>query len=274
MWTGQQSQVWEVVETNSGRHFAMKILLQEKASDADARSTLFHEAAMGLQMAHPNIIRIYGVCKDKQNPHYVMEFFPAGSLKLRIMRWQKEKDFIVEKAHDILKQAATALAFVNAKGFVHRDVKPDNILVNGLGELRLIDFALVQKIPTGLSKLFFRKNRLAAGTRSYMSPEQIRCEILDSRADIYSFACSCYELVTGRPPFRGRDARDILAKHLGEKPITPCQFNPEVTKEFGELVLKMLAKKREDRPASFHDVLMQLRGMRVFKTAEVKKAPS
>jgi serine/threonine protein kinase len=191
-----------------------------------------------------------------------MEFFPAGNLKMRLMR--KETGFIREKAQDIFKQTATALAFMNAKGWIHRDIKPDNILVNGAGEVRLIDFALAQRPPTGLARLFYRKVK-AQGTRSYMSPEQIRGLILDTRADIYSFGATCYEVLTGRPPFRGSSSQELLTKHITEKPITPKQYNPEVTDEFANLVLRMLAKKKEDRPKDFHEVLMAMRGMRVFK---------
>lgn len=267
MWSGQDSQVWEVVEPASGRHFAMKILLPEKVENEPARKLLFHEAEMGKKFAHPNIIKIISVCQDRVNPHFVMEFFPAGSLKSRIMRIDEEMDFIREKSLDILKQTATALAFINAQGYVHRDVKPDNILVNGVGEVRLIDFALVQKIPTGLGKLFFRKEAKLAGTRSYMSPEQIRGERLDGRADIYSFAASAYEMVTGRPPFRGGSSDDLLNKHLSEKPVSPAMFNPDVTKEFGDYLLKLLSKKRDDRPGNFHEVLMKIKMMRIFKSA-------
>jgi serine/threonine protein kinase len=269
MVTGQTSQVWEVVENSSARHFAMKLLLPEKAGDPVHRGFLLHEAAVGKELAHPNIIRIVKVESKGSNPYIVMEYFPAGNLKLRIMR--KEHDFLREKGQDILKQAGTGLAFMNAKGWVHRDVKPDNILVASSGDVRLIDFALAQRIPTGLAKMFFRRVK-AQGTRSYMSPEQIRGQALDGRADVYSFGATCYEMVAGRPPFRGLSSQDLLNKHISEKPITPRQYNPDVTDEFADLILRMLAKKREDRPRDFHEVLMAMRGIRVFKSAESKPA--
>jgi serine/threonine protein kinase len=187
---------------------------------------------------------------------------------MRIMR--KEYDFLREKGHDILKQAATGLAFMNAKGWVHRDVKADNILVASSGDVRIIDFALAQKIPTGLAKLFWRKEK-PAGTRSYMSPEQIRGQPLDGRADIYCFGAMCYELVTGRPPFRAASAQDLLTKHITEKPASPKLYNPEVTDAFADLVLHMLAKKKEDRPRDFHDVLMKLRGMSIWGPKQAEK---
>lgn len=261
MVTGQTSQVWEVVEASSGRHFAMKLLLPEKVRDSSYRQFLFHEAEVGQQLAHPNIIRIVKVDRSLDNPHFVMEYFPAGNLKLRIMR--KEIDFLREKAHDILKQAATGFAFMNAKGWVHRDVKPDNILVASSGDVRIIDFALAQRIPTGFAKFFWRKSK-PQGTRSYMSPEQIRGQPLDGRADIYSFGAMCYELVAGRPPFRAASSQELLTKHIVEKPISPRHYNSEVSEEFAELILRMLAKKKDDRPRDFHEVLMQLRGVRIY----------
>ena len=261
MVTGQTSQVWEVVEAASGRHFAMKLLLPEKVRDSAYRQFLFHEAEVGKELAHPNIIRIVKVDRSMDNPHFVMEYFPAGNFKLRIMR--KEIDFLREKGHDILKQIATGLAFMNAKGWVHRDVKPDNVLVASSGDVRIIDFALAQRIPTGFSKFFWRKVK-PQGTRSYMSPEQIRGLPLDGRADIYSFGAMCYEIVAGRPPFRAGSSQELLTKHIVEKPLSPRQFNDEVTEEFANLILRMLAKKKEDRPRDFHEVLMQLRPLRIY----------
>lgn len=268
---GQTSQVWEVVEQTSHRHFAMKILSVEHSSKQASREALFHEAAVGIQMAHQNVIKIMSVNKDKASPHYIMEFFPAGSLKARLMK--KDTEFLKKNMHSILKQGATALAYVNASGWVHRDVKPDNFLVNAACELRLIDFALARRVQSDsfLSRLFRRKGTVQ-GTRSYMSPEQILGQPLDGRADVYSFAATMYELTTFRPPFRGDTQNELLRKHLHEKPITPQNVNPDLTDEFAKLVLKMLSKKREDRPESFHEVLMALNPMRIYKTDVARKS--
>jgi len=260
MVTGQTSQVWEVVEVSSGRHFAMKLLLPERVHDSIHRNFLFHEAEVGKQLAHPNIIRIIKVDHGAETPHIVMEYFPAGNLKLRIIR--KEHDFLREKGHDIIKQAATGLAFMNAKGWVHRDVKPDNILVASSGDVRIIDFALAQKIAAGWR--WFRRKAKPQGTRSYMSPEQIRGHPLDGRADVYSFGATCYEMVTGRPPFRAATSQELLTKHITEKPVSPRHHNPDVSEQFAEMILRMLAKKKEERPRDFHEVLMALRGVRIY----------
>jgi serine/threonine protein kinase len=188
---------------------------------------------------------------------------------------RKQNEFIKEKTHNILRQTATGLAYMNASGWVHRDVKPDNILVNSSGDVRLIDFALAQRIrKASFFARFFRRKAKAMGTRSYMSPEQIRGEPLDGRADIYSFGASSYEIVTGRPPFRASSSQELLTKHIIEKAASPQVYNPDVSDEFSALVLRMLAKKRDERPRDFHEVLMELRGMRVFKSQASHKSPT
>ncbi len=273
MVTGQTSQVWEVVENSSGRHFAMKLLLPEKAAQPEFRKFLLHEAKVEKSLAHPNIIRIVHVEPNLTNPYFVMEFFPAGSLKLRLMNATRDpaaKTFLLERTQDILKQTATALAFSTTKGWIHRDVKPDNILVNSAGDVRVIDYALAYEVKKGWAARFFARKEKPQGTRTYMSPEQIRGLLLDARADMYSFAAMSYEVVTGRPPFRAASSQELLSKHIIEKPLSPQQINPEVTDDFAKLVLRMLAKKKEDRPKDFHEVLMAMRTMKVFKHIENK----
>src|SRR5262249_35739857 len=241
---------------------------------AVSRRFLLHEAEVGKKLARPNIIRIIEVVREPKNPYFVMEFFPSGSLKVRLMR--KQAEFVQEKAHDILKQSATGLAYMNASGWVHRDIKPDNILVNSAGDVRIIDFALAQRIKKqGFFSRLFRRRGKAQGTRSYMSPEQIRRLPLDGRAAIYSFGASAYEVVTGRPPFRAHSSQELLSKQIVEKPVSPQMYNPDVSDQFADLVLRMLAKKKEERPRDFHEVLMQLRTMKAFKSeAPQKSAPN
>jgi serine/threonine protein kinase len=262
--TGQTSQVFEVVEIKSNRHFAMKVLLPEAAEKPEQRRALFNEAEVGEKLTHQNVIRIVKVNRAIDTPHFIMEFFPSGSLRLRLQA--KDFTFIKEHSRQIFKGAATGLAYMNATGYVHRDVKPDNILVNSVGDTKIIDFAISKKIPTGMARWFHKRVR-PQGTPSFMSPEQIRAEILDGRADIYSYACTLYELTTGRPPFRGSSTNDLLSRHLAEKPVPPSTYNNDLTDEFSALVLKMLAKKKADRPAHFHEVLMEMRKIKqIYKS--------
>lgn len=266
--TGQVSQVFEVVELKSNRHFAMKLLLPEAADKSEHRRTLFNEAEVGVEMRHQNVINILKVSRSKETPHFIMEFFPSGSLRLRLQA--KDFSFVKEHARKIFKGAATGLAYMNASGFVHRDVKPDNMLVNSLGETKMIDFAISKKIPTGMAKWFYRKGK-PQGTPSFMAPEQIRDELPDGRSDIYSYGCTLFELTTGRPPFRGTSMNDLLGRHFSEKPSPPSAYNQDLTDEFSAFVLKMLAKNKADRPANFHEVLIELRKVKqIFKSVPEK----
>jgi serine/threonine-protein kinase len=262
--TGQISQVFEVVEPASHRHFAMKVLLPEAASNPAKRAELFNDAEVGIKMSHPNVIRIRKVVRSATEPHFIMDFFPSGSLRLRLQA--KDTKFLRENARRIFKEAATGLAYMNGNGYVHRDVKPDNILCNQLGETKIIDFAISKKIPTGLARWFYRRGK-PAGTPSYMSPEQIRGDIPHARHDVYSYGCTLYELATGRPPYRGSSTNDLLERHFKEKPAPLTAYNPDVTDEFSAFVLKLLAKKPADRPGNFHEVMMDLRKVRqLFKS--------
>jgi serine/threonine protein kinase len=147
---------------------------------------------------------------------------------------------------------------MNAMGYVHCDVKPDNILVNAIGDTKIIDFAISKKIPTGLSRWFYRKGK-PQGTPSFMCPEQILGHMPDPSFDIYSYGCTLYELSTGRPPFRGATRDDLLTRHFKEKPAPLFTYNPDVTEEFSAFVLKLLGKTKKDRPKNFHEVLIELR---------------
>ena len=117
-----------------------------------------------------------------------------------------------------------------------------------------------------------KKSNRAAGTKSYMSPEQIRGDWLDGRADVYSFGATCYEVVTGRPPFRANSPNELLAKHLKEPPVLPQTHEPEITDECSKLVMQLLEKDKKNRPKDFHVFLSQFRGIRVFRGDKLELA--
>lgn len=270
--TGQTSQVYEVVEPRSGRHFAMKILLPEFADKKEHRRILFHEAEIGVKLRHENVINVIKVSKSATQPHFIMEFFPAGSLRTRLLsKDPRDKEFLKVNAKRIFRQTATGLAYMNSSGIVHCDVKADNILTNAIGQTKIIDFAIAKNSKKGLLAKIFHRPGKAQGTPSFISPEQILGKILDGRSDIYSYGATLYELTTGRPPFRGTTMNELLQKHVSEKPATPVSYNADVTEEFGNFVLKLLAKKPEQRPANFHEVMMELRKIKVYKSVAEKE---
>ncbi len=193
-----------------------------------------------------------------------MEHFRSTNLKLQIMRGEGIK--IRPRLRKILKQFCQSLGYLHSKGWVHRDIKPDNLLVNASAEVRLIDFAISVRAATGLSRLFSGKTK-AAGTRSYMSPEQIRGLPLDGRADIYSAGVMLYEIVTGKLPYIANSGSDLLKKHLSaEVPLIPKDAGVDLV--FAQLVRRMMAKHPKDRPASIEEFEKELRSIKIFSDEE------
>jgi serine/threonine protein kinase len=253
----------EVVQDASQKRFALKQLLASRAEDRDERKVFDHEAKVGMEMRHPNLVRVHEYNRDPAQPYFVMDYFPGYHLKLPVAR---PSVYPMPKAqlHRILEQAATALAYMHDRGFAHRDVKPENILANKSGEVRVIDYALAQKPMSGLRKLFGGKIA-RQGTPSYIAPEQIRCESPSPLADIYSYGITCYELACGRPPFRANSLQELLNKHLQERPLPLTTHNKLVTQEFNDLILKMLMKRPADRLASLHEFLTRFRSIRIYQ---------
>ena len=259
--TGQTSQVWEAVQEGSGRKYALKLLLSERNLEPGHRRLLAHEARVGRDLEHPNIIRVYEYVPDPDHPFFIMELFLGTNLRVRL---QRKQALVVEKARRIIEQAGLGLAYMHEKRWLHCDVKPDNLLVNAVAQVKLIDFALAQRIKPAWQQRLRLGRPVVQGTRSYMSPEQIRGQALDERADVYSFGATLYEMVGGRPPYTGDTAQDLLQKHLDAQALAPSMLNKAVTPEFDELVLKMLAKRREERPRDVHEFLAALRNIKIF----------
>jgi eukaryotic-like serine/threonine-protein kinase len=266
--TGRDTQVWEVVEPTSNRHFAMKILLPEFVTSKVERGKLFNDAMIGKELRHENVINIQKVsASNATTPYFIMEYFAAGAIRRRLIsKDPKDKEFLKFNSRKIIKQCCTAMAYMNGSGFVHCDLKPDNIVCNALVQVKIIDFAISKRIQKGLFAKLFRKKNAPEGTATYMSPEQIRCDLLDARSDIYTMGIVFYELVTGRPTFRGNSVADLYRKHFVEKPPLPSSYNPDVTDEFGNLLLKMMSKKKEDRFKNFHEVMIEMKKTKIYKS--------
>ena len=151
------------------------------------------------------------------------------------------------------------------QGWVHRDVKPDNILFNKASELRLIDFSLSTKAAGAMSKLIGGKEKVIQGTRTYISPETILKAPPSPQSDIYSLGITLFEVLTGEPPFRGTSPDDLLKKHLTTAAPPPSMINNNVTPEMDRFVLKMLAKRTKDRYKNTHELLAEFRNIKPYK---------
>ncbi|MBX3415181.1 MAG: serine/threonine protein kinase [Pirellulales bacterium] len=274
--TGQTSQVWEAMHDIKRERFAIKILLPECAKESEHVSFMKNEFAVGSKLEHPRVIRLHELGTYQRAPYLAMEFFPYPNVKQYVRRGIEQVGFRIPQ---IIEQAAEGLAYFNEQGWIHRDVKPDNFLISPDGDVKLIDFALAMKVPKGLARLFASKPKKIQGTRSYMSPEQIRGLMLDQRTDVYSLGCAVFEMVTGKPPFTGASSNDLLMKHLKSPPPVLEAIDRNVTPEFGELVRRAMAKSPDQRPPSVQTFLDEFRTLRVFKLphkppeGDVKRRP-
>lgn len=267
--TGQTSQVWEAVNDRTRERFAIKMLLSDHRKDREQVGYLKHEFEVGKSLKHPSIIKTHELSYADGMYFLVMEHFPYPNMKVWIRRDHAQIAPLIPK---IIEQAAESLGYFNEQGWVHRDVKPENFLLDPHGNVRLIDFALAEKKKSGLMKLFSGRSKIQ-GTRSYMSPEQIRGQALDHRADLYSFGCTIYELLVGKPPFAGVDSAALLRKHLSAPAPSIVAHNPNVTTEFADLVRRMLAKNPDDRPESLAKFVQEMKKVRLYKVVPSTVAP-
>ena len=259
---GMTSFVMEVVDDSAHRRLAVKQLAPSRCDDASERRKFAYEAKIGLALRHPNLIRVHEYVNGPE-PYFVMDYFPAPNLKLPLVKpsaYPMPKDHL----HKIISQAAAGLAYMHDKGWIHRDVKPENILANAGGEVRVIDYTIAMRTRSGLARLFSGKVP-RQGTGTYMAPEQIRCESPAPTADIYSFGCTCYELACGRPPFRANSQQELLTKHQREKPLPLSSRDEQITPEFNDLIMRTLRKQPEERFASLHEFLTAFRNIRIYR---------
>jgi len=257
---GATYEIWAVQPLGESASYAMKWLPPGEKYSRRAASELKHEYHVGKSLEHKSIIKTYDYGMGKDGAYLTMELFKTPSLKQQISDGYERLHYRLE---EILTGAALALQYMHKQGWTHRDIKPDNYLVNENNEVRLIDFTIARKIPKGISKMFGSKAPVQ-GTYSYMSPEQIRGKEVDARADIYSFGCMIYELMTGKLPFTATSSTELLNKHLKARPPELSMLQKNIKPEFGKLVHRMLAKDPNDRPESLMEFYRELKAGRCF----------
>jgi serine/threonine-protein kinase len=215
------------------------------------------------QLEHPNLVRFVDVRVARKSAYIVMELFRSVNLKALIRSDLHGTHLRLKRTMECVTQA---LAYMHEKKWIHKDVKPDNILVTKAGEVRVIDFSLASRKSSSVGRMVTRKKSIAIqGTRTYIAPELVRREKLTHSADIYSLGVVFYEALTGRPPFMGANPNDLLMAHVREHPDVPSSYHPNISPEADALAMRLLSKKPQDRPESMQALFAELRSLRFFK---------
>ncbi len=251
---GAMATVYKAKQISLDRIVAVKIMPKHLSKDKEFVERFYREGRAAAQLNHNNIVQAIDVGEAAGYHYFVMEYVEGESIHEQMARGHK---FTEKEALDIIIQVARALAHAHERGFIHRDVKPKNIMLAVDGAVKLADLGLAREIAD-LRAAASEAGR-AYGTPYYIAPEQIRGERdLDARIDIYSLGATAYHMVTGRVPFEGPNPSAIMHKHLKQELIPPDHVNTKLSAGTAEVIEMMMAKNRDDRYKSAKDMLVDL----------------
>jgi eukaryotic-like serine/threonine-protein kinase len=226
------------------RNVALKVLREQYAGDDEFVERFRREAKNAAALNHPSIVQVYDQGRAEEGTYYMaMECVPGGTLKELIKQGGSLEP---REAAGIASRVAQALDVAHARGIVHRDIKPQNVLLSASGEAKVTDFGIAR----AASSKTITETNLVFGTSAYMSPEQVRGDRASPASDLYSLGVVLYEMLTGEQPYRADDPIATAMMHVDEPPRHPRDANPAVPKELDALVVKLLAKRPEDRYTS------------------------
>lgn len=266
---GGMGAVYLARQVSLDRNVALKTLHKQLALDAQLVSRFTREAYAAAQLTHHNIVQIHDIGQDKNTNFFSMEFV-TGTTLANALREAGKLD--TETGVSYVLQAARGLKFAHDHGLIHRDIKPENLLLNDQGIVKVADLGLVKKVGSHetenmqiataqQSGVAVTQVNKSMGTPLYMPPEQaVDAARVDHRADIYSLGCTLYHLVTGRPPFMGRTAMEVMTKHQNEPVTPPDVIVKDVPAALSPIIVRMLAKRPEDRYSGMKDVIEALEG--------------
>jgi serine/threonine protein kinase/Tfp pilus assembly protein PilF len=248
---GGMGEVYLAEDTKLDRQVALKFLSQQFASDQSFKARFKREAQAAAALNHPNIITIHEVAEHQDRPFIAMEFVEGESLKELTAR----KDLSVQKVIDLGIQISQGLAKAHQAGIVHRDVKPQNILIDKDGRARICDFGLAKL----RREVMLTRTGTTVGTVAYMSPEQGQGKEVDQRSDIFSFGVVLYEMITGQLPFKGEHEAAIVYSIVNETPEPLARYKANVPEELQKVVEKALRKDTDTRYQSSADLTADLK---------------
>jgi serine/threonine protein kinase len=247
---GGMSDVHRGTDTRLGRTVAIKLLKPSLATDPAFRTRFRQEAQAAARMAHPTIVRVFDAGEETvhepngheaQLPFIVMEFVDGVLLKDLIKKGPLE----VTEAVRITEGILTALEYSHRAGVVHRDIKPGNVMITKTGQVKVMDFGIARAISD--SSATVAQTTAVLGTASYFSPEQAKGESVDARTDLYSTGVVLFEMLAGRPPFRGDTPVAVAYQHVSEAAVAPSTLNPKVSPALDFVVAHALTKDRFER---------------------------
>jgi serine/threonine protein kinase len=247
---GGMSDVHVGTDTRLGRQVAVKLLKPQLATDPAFRMRFRQEAQSAARMAHPTIVRVFDAGEETvvdasghevQLPFIIMEYVEGRLLKDVIHDGPLDPQAAVRVVEGVL----TALEYSHRAGVVHRDIKPGNIMITSTGQVKVMDFGIARAVSD--SSTTVAQTTAILGTASYFSPEQAKGEIVDARSDLYSTGVVLFEMLTGRPPFRGDTPVAVAYQHVSERPVKPSVINPKVSPALDAVVMHALAKNRDER---------------------------
>lgn len=265
---GGMAEVHIGTDTRLNRIVAIKILRQDLARDPVFQARFRREAQSAANLNHPSIVAVYDTGEETitasdgaeiKVPYIVMEYVEGHTVRELLTDGNPVP---LEEAVEIVSGVLDALEYAHHQNLVHRDIKPGNVMITTTGKIKVMDFGIARALSD--SQATMTQTDAVVGTAQYLSPEQARGEQVDARSDLYSAGCLLFELLTGQPPFKGDSAVAVAFQHVSKLPPLPSSIAPDIPESLDRVVMKALAKDREDRyPDAAHmraDLQASLRG--------------
>jgi tetratricopeptide (TPR) repeat protein len=250
---GGKKKVYLVHDKVLDRDVAFALINTEKLDDVTRLRVSREARVMGRLGDHPNIMTIHDMGDEKGQPYIVLPLMPGGDVE-NLIEKAPEHRLPIEQAVGIAKAVCRGLEYAHAKGVIHRDIKPGNVWLSGDGTVKVGDFGLA--LAVDLSRL--TNEGMMVGTYYYMPPEQAMGGDITAKADLYSLGAMLYEMVTGRPPFTGDDVVAVIGQHINTPPVSPNWHRPDLPPALAALIMSLLEKDPQKRPATATEVLEML----------------